>query len=369
MSEYQCYEFVALDHPLTPQQMGQLRAISTRAEISETRFWNEYHWGDLKADPADLLARYFDVHFYFANWGARRFMLRLPAGRVTVSGLKPYFPGHHARLKKAGGFVILDLWSNDEEEPEDEEVFEGGRLAALTPVRSLLLQGDLRPAYLAWLGSAHAGDVAGNEREPPVPEGLSHLPAPLASLVEVLRIDRALLAAAAEASNALSVDADALRGWVKARSLAEKDRWLFDAAQHPEKAIGAQLLAAFRKEHPGVATGSRRTVAQLWARADQLRAAQQAEAAAERSRVQAAAARARAKQLDHLAERWQAAWLELDKLIDGREYAKATALATDLRDVAQRDGKSAEFETRFEALKKVHARRRGFFDAYKRGVP
>jgi len=26
--------------------------------------------GPLKADPAKLLARYFDVHVYFANWGS-----------------------------------------------------------------------------------------------------------------------------------------------------------------------------------------------------------------------------------------------------------------------------------------------------------
>ena len=67
MSEYQCYEFVALDRSLTPKQLAELRAISTRAEISPTRFWNEYQWGDLKADPAKLMARYFDAHLYCAS--------------------------------------------------------------------------------------------------------------------------------------------------------------------------------------------------------------------------------------------------------------------------------------------------------------
>jgi hypothetical protein len=67
MSEYQCYEFVALDRPLTSKQMAELRAISTRAEITPTRLWNEYQWGDLKADPAKLVERYFDAHMYFAN--------------------------------------------------------------------------------------------------------------------------------------------------------------------------------------------------------------------------------------------------------------------------------------------------------------
>ncbi len=50
MSEYQCYELVALDRPLTAK--AELRAISTRAEISTTRFWNEYQWGDLEPLPS-----------------------------------------------------------------------------------------------------------------------------------------------------------------------------------------------------------------------------------------------------------------------------------------------------------------------------
>ena len=56
MSEYQCYEFLALDRPLTTAEMAQLRDISSRAEISTNRFWNEYHWGSLNADPQQLLA-------------------------------------------------------------------------------------------------------------------------------------------------------------------------------------------------------------------------------------------------------------------------------------------------------------------------
>ena len=91
MSEYQCYEFVALDRPLTSKQMAELRAISTRADITPTRFWNEYHWGNLKADPAKLVERYFDAHLYFANWGTRRLIVRLPAARRRQA-VAPIFP-------------------------------------------------------------------------------------------------------------------------------------------------------------------------------------------------------------------------------------------------------------------------------------
>ena len=43
MSEYQYYEFQALDRPLDKDEMRQLRAVSTRASITPTRFVNEYH--------------------------------------------------------------------------------------------------------------------------------------------------------------------------------------------------------------------------------------------------------------------------------------------------------------------------------------
>ena len=37
MSEYQYYEFQAIDRPLTDRQMRELREISTRATITRTR--------------------------------------------------------------------------------------------------------------------------------------------------------------------------------------------------------------------------------------------------------------------------------------------------------------------------------------------
>ena len=40
MSEYQFYDFRAIDRPLTSSQRTELGKISTRAEISSTRFTN-----------------------------------------------------------------------------------------------------------------------------------------------------------------------------------------------------------------------------------------------------------------------------------------------------------------------------------------
>jgi hypothetical protein len=78
MTEYQYYDFLAVDRPLTPEEMARLRALSTRATITPTRFTNFYTWGDFKGDPLAMVKQYFDALVYVANWGMHQFMLRLP---------------------------------------------------------------------------------------------------------------------------------------------------------------------------------------------------------------------------------------------------------------------------------------------------
>src|SRR5207249_833235 len=76
MSEYQYYEFRAVDRPLTNEHMLELRGYSSRAEITATTFSVEYNWGDFKGDPRRWMEQYFDAFLHLANWGSRWFMLR-----------------------------------------------------------------------------------------------------------------------------------------------------------------------------------------------------------------------------------------------------------------------------------------------------
>lgn len=69
MSEYQYYRFECLDSTLSPQQQKQLRGISSRAEITSSSFQVYYNYSDLKEDPDLLMKQYFDVGFYYADWG------------------------------------------------------------------------------------------------------------------------------------------------------------------------------------------------------------------------------------------------------------------------------------------------------------
>jgi hypothetical protein len=265
VSEYQSYDFVALDRPLTPREMRELRTLSKRAEITPTRFWNEYHWGDFKADPTKLVARYFDAFMHFTSWGTRRLMLRVPTKRVDAGDLRPYFVGEAARATLARDHLVVDLHSSLEERGDDEPA--RGMLDAITPVRSELMRGDLRGAYLGWLLAVQAGDLDDDAIEPPIPHGLGALTAPQKVLVEFLRIDDDLLAAAATASAPLADDTRAMRRWATALPGRMKDALLSRVIEEPDFMLGLELSRMFRSKTKSSSTQSRRRVSDLRASA------------------------------------------------------------------------------------------------------
>jgi len=248
MSEYQVYEFASVDRPLTVNEIASLRAISSRAEISATRFWNEYSWGDLKANPSNLLETFFDAHLYYANWGGHRLMLRIPIDRVDLVALREYFPGGATTCRTVGKHVIVDV--RPEDEPDDYDFRANWSLAAFLPLRVELMQGDMRGAYLAWLLSVAKGETGDEEREPPVPPGLSDRTPAEEALIDFFEIDRDLLAAAADGSDEILDERDELRRWVAALSVVEKEAWLARAVDDPNVALGGEMLRTFRAERP-----------------------------------------------------------------------------------------------------------------------
>src|SRR5260370_41171491 len=176
MSEYQYYEFLAIDRPLDGRQRGELRALSTRARMTATSFVNEYHWGDFRGSPAALMERYFDAFLYLANWGSRRLMIRLPRGLLDLDVAERYCTSDAASVWAAGDHVILSLSSEDEDEYWEEG---GGRLASIALVGSELAAGDLRLLYLSCLLSVQEEEEVGDEGAgAPLPPGRRTLRAP-----------------------------------------------------------------------------------------------------------------------------------------------------------------------------------------------
>jgi hypothetical protein len=142
MSEYQYYEFRAIDRPLNSKQMDELRALSTRAEITPTSFTNTYNWGDFKGDPATLMDRYFDAFVYVANWGTHRLMLRIPRRFLDVDSAREFSDGEVVSLTAKKEHVVLVFSSHDE---EGDGWTEGEHwMPSLVSIRDELMRGDLR---------------------------------------------------------------------------------------------------------------------------------------------------------------------------------------------------------------------------------
>lgn len=267
MSEYQYYEFLAIDRPLTRKQMAELRACSTRARITATGFVNEYDWGDFKGDEDAWMERYFDAFLYVANWGTNILMLRLPVAALPAKTAKAYCGSGAASVRVKAGNTILTFRSEDES--GDEEVTGAGLLATLVSLRADLMNGDLRALYLAWLLGVQEGRVEDDQIEPPVPAGLGRLTGPLDAFVEFLRLDEGLVAAAAQQSARLGtsrIAKSAVAKWVRGLLAKEKDRLLMRVVGEDAQSVAIEMRRAMRdagSRRASVVDGERRSARAL----------------------------------------------------------------------------------------------------------
>jgi hypothetical protein len=235
-------------------------------------------------------------------------------------------------------------------------------------MRTELMSGDLRCTYLAWLLAVQADEIGEEAKEPPLPPGLGALSAAQQAMVEFLRIDVDLLAAAARDSPAPEESSDAVRNWVLRLPSTQKDTWLVRAVDDPGLALGGDLLRAFRATQKSGAAVGRRTVGGLRALAETQRAAREEAEASRARKARAAAESSRQRRLDKLGRDVGVAWATLERLVAASNYDEAARLAVDLRDLATRGGDPLDFAARFESMRKRQLRRRGFFDRWKRSA-
>ncbi len=115
MSEYQYFEFQAIDKPLSKKDIQMLRNLSSRAQITPTTFINTYNWGDFKGDPKALMGKYFDAFLYVANWGTHWFMLRVPHRLINVDAAQNYCIGESATIHEKGDYLIFEFHSETDD--------------------------------------------------------------------------------------------------------------------------------------------------------------------------------------------------------------------------------------------------------------
>ena len=371
MSEYQYYEFQAVDRPLSANEMRELRTYSTRARITPTSFVNEYSWGSFKGDVDTLMERYFDAFLYYANWGTHILKLRLPSSLLDAKTANEYCSGESVFVQENAGKVVLSFISDDEEPAFDEDEL---NLSSLISVRAELARGDLRALYLGWLLCVQGGECEDEEIEPPVPPGLGQLSASLESLAEFLYIDRDLLEVAAQSSPSIersTLDREDVQGWLAKLPANEKDELLTNLVVDGDHVVRTELLHKLLKERSSGPIGTsppRRSVGELLrfaeAAATEGRRIEAEKRAQEDVRREHEIALAREKHLDRLASGLPELWDTVESLIktmQPRKYDEAIKILIDLRDLDTRT-KCGDFRFLIAELRRAHARKPAFIE-------
>lgn len=337
MSEYQHIAFRAVDGPVSEKNLEYMRRQSSRAEITPWAFDNEYEYGDFGGNAAEMLRRGYDLHLHYANFGVRTLLIRLPNGLPDKQAAKPYFGEDSLQFlqDKEGPGGILSIEPSHEPGDLDELWNLGDFLDRLVPLRAEILDGDLRPLYLAHLAMACDGNHdPETTKEAPVPAGLEKPSDAQLALAEFYGLSDALIAAAAQgcpAMPALNDPHNQYAEWLQGLPQSAKDAWLAQLMADPRSSLRSEILADYRKTRGAALWPTMRrdrTIAELEATAEGIHDE------ANRKAVAAAAAK-RAKRLATMAADPTPTLRETEKLVAQRSsdsYGRTATLLAELRE-------------------------------------
>jgi len=364
MSEYQRYEFMTIDRPLTREQLDAVDDLSSHIEASSTHALIEYHWGDFKHDPIDVLHKFFDGFLYWANWGAPELAFRFPHGILPADLIEGYDLDDFVTFTQHSDYDILDIHFGEMEGPDEWIDYELGSLIA---IRDELMEGDLRALYIVWLAGQHmmgGYDEEEDEEEdyeisvPAVPPAFGTLTAAQEALAELLQVPEELLVAAARHSKAaVPSTGDDVAAWVKLLPPDRQNDYLVRLA-HNEPGLSRLLVKELRelgqdKTRATPSTGEHVTYATLLAESKAVKSQLERE-----KREQELLARQR--HLQDIRDHQDDYWNQVDQAAmrsSGTGYDEAVQLLIELRDAADQFKETREFQDRFSAWVRPHLRR------------
>jgi hypothetical protein len=369
MSEYQYYEFLAIDRPLTSEEMADLRALSTRANITPVSFTNEYNWGDFKGNPDKLMERFFDAHVYVANWMTAILKVRLPIDALAKETVEAMAVSYIMEIKATETHWII-TWRLEESENYDRFGMEDGRgwMARLAPLRDELLRGDIRSLYIGWLAAVAGEMMDDDEMEPLSINGLGGLTPAQKALAEFLEVDQDLLAGAGMGSPA-AVDQEI--------SQRETDKWIDDLPRGDVKAILKQLLtgkgqqaertiknrfAAWRRGLRGDRIeASRRTVGELRENAGVAEKIRLEQKKREQKRLEIERRKEREAYLKNLSKDFPRMWKSVEQTVEqgsGLAYDEACRTLVDISEAYTLHANRKRFQQELKKFMDAHMRRK-----------
>ncbi len=367
MSEYQYYEFQALDRPLTSHEQAAISNLSSRVELTPRQASFVYNYGSFRSNPHTVLHKYFDAMLYITNWGTRQLMFRFPKGLVQTAELQPYTYPENVTVKADDEYVILNIEFHDED-PQDGWLEGKGMLSGLVALRDDIIQGDLRTLYLAWLMIAfYETEVLEEDEdltEPPVPPNLHQLSAPLRNFIDFFSIDIDLVSAAAEASSATQESHDDLKKLIPLLSEQERNNFLerlLEGQQHLDTKLTKRLRLLLPEKNSSVPEMPRRTIRDLVEASEGMHERRKLE---EKRQAEAA----RAKKMDALASQEAQLWKQVSDLVERRNpqsYDEAVNILKDLRELARYQNRLSEFQKKMMELQERYPTLRGLHSRMK----
>jgi hypothetical protein len=360
MSEYQYYEFQAIDRPLTQEERAAICELSSRVKPTATTASFNYSYGNFRGDPKQVLARYFDIMYYITNWGTQQLMFRFPTSLINRETIELYCIDNYISLSFAGDWAILD-WEFSQEEGFNDWIEGEGILSELIGLRQEILQQDYRGLYLAWLKAIDLSegyiDIDKTQLEPPLPPGLGQLSAAQKAFTEIFELDEHLLNVACASSGKLTTISE--QTWQQAisqLSASERQDFLLRLAkgEHNLSAKFKQKLSQLIPNSPA-SNQPRRTIQEL------LEAAAEEGKKAEKRRQQEAEAK-RIEELQTLAKREAQVWQQVESLIQkaqSKPYDEAVKLLVKLRDLAEYQNRLPVFQERLNRIYEQYSNRSG----------
>jgi hypothetical protein len=357
MSEYQHYEFQALDCPLSREELSYVRNLSSHVEVTSTKvIFVVDNYGDFKGEPQDLVERCFDAMLYQASFGIQQLIFRFPRSLFNPNLFAPYGVPDFLTVSITSEFILLNI--NITEEEGLGWIREDDWLTKLVPLRDELIRGDLRLLYLAWLIAVQLAPEEEDEDiiEPPVPPNLGHLSPALSAFVDLFGLDEDLICAAAENSPIETEESEPIEAWVAALPDAERNEFLVRLARG-ESHVASQLVQRLRQlnQQRSVAPSEqpRRSLADLMTSA-------LAQEKNRKTREQQISRQARVAQLEALAPKEASMWQEVSRLIElkqSKAYDQAIEYLVDLRDLAEQQGTLSNFMARVRKIREDYGSR------------
>lgn len=383
MSEYQRYEFMTVDRPLTQEQLREVNELSSHIEASSTHAIIEYHHGDFKHDPIMVLHDYFDGFLYWANWGSPQLALRFPHGALPADLLKEYDFGEFVAFSKYPGYDILQIEFPELPAPDYWTEYD---LGSMIGIRDELMEGDLRSLYIAWLA---AQEMMGFEEEDdgefeddgeeeyddeevyetsqsvmPIPPNFKKLTSAQEELANFLQINHALLLAAAHHSPTVTAKTeDAFAAWIERLPQERRNDYLLRLGNN-EPGLSRQLIKELRELGGSKQTftpGKRISYSRLLFESEKLQAKLDREKREEEQKV-------RERQFQYVHDRQNEYWREIDQAMERKTsggYDEALRLLIEMREAMEHFNEGQQFEERFRPWVLAYLRRRAFVDRLK----